>query len=759
MNKDEFWKLMKRNKGKGKPTYSAVKNKDNKVVYELNDVLNVWKNHFDALSSPKDNPDFNTTNFKMVTDNVLNWTKEEGPSTFIERPFVTSEVLKVIGKLNNGKVPGHDGISSEHVKNAGDLLANFLCIIFNSCVGLEYVPCNFRKGIQVPLYKGKNTCPLDPDNYRGITLLSTFNKMFEALIWGRVENWWVTSQATSVLQGAARKGFSCVHTALTLQETIAKEREGGKKVFVAYYDVSKAFDSVWTDGLFFQLHKIGITGSLWRILYKGYVNFECRVRIGNTVSEPYYMDCGIHQGGYLSLVKYTAYINSLISTLESSRLCSTIYRIKTSPVGYADDIAASTTSKQKMDGVMSKVYQHGCDWRYSFNASKSAVLVFGESEKERRLGSKYRMFSLGGQRVRERLYYDHVGIKTCVKGDTHVRTEEKVKKARKVLNMSTNMGIRRGGLNLKACNLIYWTIVIPTLLFGCEIWVIKKNDCKLLEAFQRYAARRLQRFPISSFNITSFVCMGWMSILNFIKARKAIFVRTILSMDISIPVKQIFQERLRDFNYEDGNPTDSPIIQILQYCEEFDILDDVRRMANGYFFSKNMWKKMVWEKAWNIEHTEWCEHMASNEKLDLVKMVMPTTGYSVWWMMADIDQTHMKRSETMVKLLCHTSRLKGDDRKLLRASYITKCCTQCETAAYENTWHMIMQCPAQEGIRREMYNDISSIGQNLERVCDFSVMMGKYIDGWDFESMVPIWKITSTHIVRMYYKVINGRKQ
>ena len=88
-----------------------------------------------------------------------------------------------------------------------------------------------------------------------------------------------------------------------------------------------------------------------------------------------------------------------------------------SPVGYADDIAASTTSKQKMDGVMSKVYQHGCDWRYSFNASKSAVLVFGESEKERRLGSKYRMFSLGGQRVRERLYYDHVGIKNlCERG-------------------------------------------------------------------------------------------------------------------------------------------------------------------------------------------------------------------------------------------------------------------------------------------------------------------------------------------------------
>ena len=115
-------------------------------------------------------------------------------------------------------------------------------------------------------------------------------------------------------------------------------------------------------------------------------------------------------------------------------------------------------------------------------------------------------------------------------------------------------------------------------------------------------------------------------------------------------------------------------------------------------------------------------------------------------MVADVDQKHMKRSEVMVKLLCHTSRLKSDDRKLLRSSYNTKCCTLCNLAAYENTWHVVMQCPVHENTRREMYKTIRGVGQALGRVCDFPVMMGKYIDGWDFESMMPIWKITSTYI-------------
>ena len=37
---------------------------------------------------------------------------------------------------------------------------------------------------------------------------------------------------------------------------------GERKVFVSYFDVSKAFDTVWINGLFSKLHDIGLTGKL-----------------------------------------------------------------------------------------------------------------------------------------------------------------------------------------------------------------------------------------------------------------------------------------------------------------------------------------------------------------------------------------------------------------------------------------------------------------------------------------------------------------
>ena len=110
------------------------------------------------------------------------------------------------------------------------------------------------------------------------------------------------------------------------------------------------------------------------------------------------VECGIHQGGYLSLVKYTAFIDSLITSLETSGLCCAIYHSQSSTAGYADDVAACTVSK-RMDLVMDMVYSNGNTWRYSFNAKKSAVLVFGESKKERQIGSANRVFPRGTEKV------------------------------------------------------------------------------------------------------------------------------------------------------------------------------------------------------------------------------------------------------------------------------------------------------------------------------------------------------------------------
>ena len=166
------------------------------------------------------------------------------------------------------------------------------------------------------------------------------------------------------------------------------------------------------------------------------------------------------------------------------------------------------------------------------------MLGYGESNAERQNGTKHRQYFLGKEKVKELVEYDHVGLKSCIGSDFTNRTMEKIKEGRKTLNAASGIGLKRGGLFMKACSFIFWSLIIPITTFASELWVLKNNGVHLLEDFERYARRGVQRFPSYSPKKTSFIGLGWMRLENFIAAKKLVFVRTIASMDKDSPVKK-----------------------------------------------------------------------------------------------------------------------------------------------------------------------------------------------------------------------------
>ena len=50
-------------------------------------------------------------------------------------------------------------------------------------------------------------------------------------------------------------------TTYFIQESVSSKLESGGKVFVTYVDVSKAFDSVWGNCLFYESRNLGLTGT------------------------------------------------------------------------------------------------------------------------------------------------------------------------------------------------------------------------------------------------------------------------------------------------------------------------------------------------------------------------------------------------------------------------------------------------------------------------------------------------------------------
>ena len=268
IDRNAFWKLLKKKRAGRKSEISAIKNDKDIAVYDINEILLTWKKHFSTLCTPKNDDNYDNDFQQHVKGCIGKWLEREDDDEFTKEEFTDQEISSAIKDLNSNKAPGYDGATKEHIVSAGKNLVSIIKVIMNRTVALEYIPKNFRKGLQVPIYKGKNLSTLKTDNYRGITLLSVFNKLFEVLIWKRIQPWWRDGKVIANTQGACKKGISSLHTAMLLQESISVNLETNKKVFVLYLDVSKAFDSVWIDGLFYQLYVLGIKGRVWRILYQ-----------------------------------------------------------------------------------------------------------------------------------------------------------------------------------------------------------------------------------------------------------------------------------------------------------------------------------------------------------------------------------------------------------------------------------------------------------------------------------------------------------
>src|SRR6056300_1343698 len=83
-----------------------------------------------------------------------------------------------------------------------------------------------------------------PGNYRPISLLSIFNKIFEKLICKRLTNYLEVNNLLYLYQAAFRKNFSTTMSLIECIDNIRTLMDEGNYVFGLFIDLKKAFDTV-----------------------------------------------------------------------------------------------------------------------------------------------------------------------------------------------------------------------------------------------------------------------------------------------------------------------------------------------------------------------------------------------------------------------------------------------------------------------------------------------------------------------------------
>ena len=179
------------------------------------------------------------------------------------------------------------------------------------------------------------------------------------------------------------------------------------------------------------------------------------------------------------------------------------------------------------------------------------------------------------------------------------------------LNASSGMGFRRNGLNMGTCNVVYWQVVIPTVTFGSEVWIISGKDEELLNSFQVYSSKRIQRFPQRAPNSCCSYGLGWLKITSYIRVKQLLFIRSILKMEPDNIIRKFFELRLKFFCENTLecriNRFKSPIFNLLDVAVIFGVFNTIQEMCTGKIpiASKRAWSKLIWDRAWRLEDANW----------------------------------------------------------------------------------------------------------------------------------------------------------
>ena len=291
-NSNKFWDIIKK----------ARQRKRNQPEIDISD----WESHLKNVLGHT-SPDKEQTQTHANPENDTN-------ETFVpelDNPIKEHEVRQAIKNLKTGKACGLDDICGEFLKHADSLVVPFLTNLFNRLYDASHFPVDWCKSVIIPLLKKGDD--KNPDNYRGISLLSVVSKVFTAILNKRLYTWAEHEKKISKEQAGFRKGYSTVDHIFTLTSMITKKLNSkrGGKVYVAFVDYKKAFDTVNREALWDVLQKLKTSSKIIRILKAMYNSVKSCVRWGANLSQFFECPQGVKQGCLLSPLIFSLLISEV----------------------------------------------------------------------------------------------------------------------------------------------------------------------------------------------------------------------------------------------------------------------------------------------------------------------------------------------------------------------------------------------------------------------------------------------------------------
>ena len=463
---DLFWKQIRE--------ISGNKRKHNNIGNDA------WYQHFKSVF----NPNLDTTD-NCIFESSKSYVNTEDEDELVSE-ITDDEIILSISKLKKGRSAGADGIVGEMLKAGAHYLVPYLQKLFNKIFISGTFPTSWTRSTIVPIYKSGNLN--DPDNYRGIAITSVLSKVFMSILTNRLRDWADDQGHIHEEQSGFRRGHSTIDNIFILHSVIEHHLLRRKKLYVAFIDFKKAFDSVSRSSLKEVLREFNIPVKMAHMIESVYKSVIYCVKGSNGCTDYFDTKRGLKQGCNMSPQLFL-YVASCITREVLMKGKHGIQLLPNGPCLYillfADDIVLFSDTVTGLQNQLNVLDKSAAPFGLSVNIAKSNVMVFRKGGHL----AKHEQWYIQGQKLQVCNEYKYLGLYFSTKLSTNVSQNDLVRRAKVAINQILKSMLKINDVQRKVILRLFDSQIQPLLLYGSEVWGV--NDCETVEAAHLFMLKRI----------------------------------------------------------------------------------------------------------------------------------------------------------------------------------------------------------------------------------------------------------------------------